>query len=69
MEFPTRRLGILVLAYAGSVTLFAAQHHRYKLVDIGTLGGPHSYGEINAPSLRLLTRSALVARFVSRRAM
>lgn len=63
MQSPTRHIGILVLACASSANLFAAQHHRYRLVDIGTLGGPHSYGEINAPSLRLLNDSNVVGSF------
>jgi probable HAF family extracellular repeat protein len=63
MSFPTRSISLIVLVFAASVPLFAAQHHRYRLVDIGTLGGPHSYGEINAASLRLLNDADVVSSF------
>jgi len=41
----------------------AAQHPRYRLVDIGTLGGPHSYGEINGDGIPLLNNSGVVGSF------
>ena len=37
------------------------QHTRYKLVDLGTLGGPHSYGSVNGDGFRLLNNSGEVA--------
>lgn len=63
MDFSARRISLIVLACLSSANVFAAQHHRYKLVDLGTLGGPHSYGEINAPSLRLLNDADVVGSF------
>ena len=40
-----------------------AQQPRYKLVDLGTLGGPHSYGEINGLGIPLLNNSGVVGSF------
>jgi len=38
-----------------------AQHHHYKFIDMGTLGGPHSYGSINGDGYSLLNNSGVVA--------
>jgi hypothetical protein len=38
----------------------AAQQSRYRMVDLGTLGGPHSYGEINGNGITLLNNSGVV---------
>ena len=40
-----------------------ANHPRYKLIDLGTLGGPHSYGSINGDEFRLLNDSGVVASY------
>src|SRR3984893_5738516 len=37
------------------------RHHRYKLIDLGTLGGPHSYGSVNGDGFQLLNNSGVVA--------
>jgi probable HAF family extracellular repeat protein len=41
----------------------AAGHFRYKLVDLGTLGGPHSYGSVNGEGFSLLNNSGVVASY------
>jgi probable HAF family extracellular repeat protein len=45
----------VVPAQAGS------KHAHYKLVDLGTLGGPHSYGSVNGEGFALLNNSGVVA--------
>jgi probable HAF family extracellular repeat protein len=59
------------MAFLTAITLVAlalpreltAQHIRYRLVDLGTLGGPHSYGEINGDGISLLNNSGVVGSF------
>jgi hypothetical protein len=63
MDFPARRIGAIILACISPATLLGAQHHRYRLVDLGTLGGPHSYGEINGWGIRLLNDAGVVGSF------
>ncbi len=53
---------VLFAALAGPAQL-AAQHKRYKLVDLGTLGGPHSYGSVNGDGFQLLNNSGVVASY------
>jgi probable HAF family extracellular repeat protein len=36
---------------------------QYKLIDLGTLGGPHSYGSVNGDGFSLLNNSRIVASF------
>jgi probable HAF family extracellular repeat protein len=36
---------------------------RYKLVDLGTLGGPHSYGSVNGDGFQLLNNSGVVSSY------
>jgi probable HAF family extracellular repeat protein len=43
--------------------LNAQQHTRYKLIDMGTLGGPHSYGSVNGDGFQLLNGSGVVASY------
>jgi len=40
-----------------------SQHARYKLIDLGTLGGPHSYGSVNGEGFALLNNSSVVASY------
>jgi probable HAF family extracellular repeat protein len=37
--------------------------HHYKLIDLGTLGGPIGYGSVNGDGFRLLNNSGVVASF------
>jgi probable HAF family extracellular repeat protein len=41
----------------------AAQHTRYKLIDLGTFGGPHSYGSVNGDGFSLLNDPGVVASY------
>lgn len=36
-------------------------HPRFKLIDLGTLGGPHSYGSTSGDGFRMLNNSGVVA--------
>jgi probable HAF family extracellular repeat protein len=44
-------------------SLSTSAHQHYKLVDLGTLGGPHSYGSINGDGFQLLNNSGVVASY------
>ena len=65
------RTAVFVLAAAAMVCALAAQenaaqgngakHHHYMFVDLGTLGGPHSYGSVNGDGFSLLNNSGVVA--------
>src|SRR5437667_432487 len=56
----------LVLIFVGA-TIFAqtasANKIRYKLIDLGTLGGPISYGSPNGEGFRILNDSGMVASY------
>ena len=51
----------LLAAIAVPVRLNGQQHTRYKFIDLGTLGGPHSYGSVNGDGFQLLNNSGVVA--------
>jgi probable HAF family extracellular repeat protein len=53
----------LFAVLANPTQLTAQQHHHYKLVDLGTLGGPHSYGSVNGEGFSLLNNSGAVASY------
>lgn len=40
-----------------------AHQARYKLIDLGTFGGPHSYGSVNGDGFRLLNESGTVGSY------
>ena len=54
------RIAALLVALVIALTPLAAQQPRFRLVDIGTLGGPHSYGPINGFGIPLLNNSGVV---------
>src|SRR6202035_5273371 len=39
------------------------KHRRYKLIDLGTFGGPHSHGSVNGDGFQLLNNSGVVASY------
>jgi probable HAF family extracellular repeat protein len=39
------------------------KHHHYQFIDLGTLGGPHSYGSVNGDGFALLNNSGVVASY------
>src|SRR5216683_5678245 len=41
----------------------SANKIRYKVIDLGTLGGPHSYGSVNGDGFRLLNDAGTVASY------
>ena len=51
----------LFAALALPARLAAQEHHEehlhYKLIDLGTLGGPHSHGSVNGDGFQLLNNS------------
>src|SRR5215469_13310680 len=49
-----------MLLTALSVQL-AAQQPKYRVIDLGTLGGPHSYGSVNGDGSSVLNNSGVVA--------
>jgi probable HAF family extracellular repeat protein len=39
------------------------EHRHYRLIDLGTLGGPHSYGSVNGDGFQLLNNAGEVASY------
>jgi hypothetical protein len=39
------------------------EHVRYQLIDMGTFGGPHSYGSVNGDGFRLLNDAGVVSSY------
>src|SRR4051812_32185799 len=40
-----------------------AHYPHYRFIDLGTLGGPHSYGPVNGLGSRLLNNAGVVASY------
>jgi probable HAF family extracellular repeat protein len=67
------RVAVILVATLATSRWLAAQvqteehskkeHHHYKLIDLGTLGGPHSYGSVNGDGFQLLNNSGVVASY------
>ena len=58
----TMSIAALALFAALAVPLqLNAQHTRYKLIDIGTLGGPSSYKSVNAPGYQIINDSGAIS--------
>jgi probable HAF family extracellular repeat protein len=53
----------LLLAQQSRAQEAFASHTHYKLIDLGTLGGPHSYGSVNGNGFALLNNSGEVASY------
>ena len=51
----------LLATLAIPASLTAQDHSRYKFIDLGTLGGLHSYGSVNGDGFQLLNNSGIVA--------
>jgi probable HAF family extracellular repeat protein len=51
----------LLAALAFPFRLSGQRHTRYRFIDLGTLGGPHSYGSVNGDGFQLLNNSGVVA--------
>ena len=68
----TLRCIALITLFAAAVTLFAlampdrlaasnsTQHHTYRLIDLGTLGGPRSYDSENGPEDQIINDAGVV---------
>ncbi len=53
--------GIVFLGELATSSSLAAQNTRYKLIDIGTLGGPSAHGPGNGPGTQLINGAGTVA--------
>ena len=54
---------LISLITQNSAQAASAKKIRYKLIDLGTLGGPSAYGSVNGADFRLLNDSGSVASF------
>lgn len=57
-----RLMTAILIALLLSVPLLA-QHTKYELIDLGTFGGPHSYGSVNGDGFQLLNNAGVVASY------
>lgn len=60
-------IALTLFAVLAAAAQLAAQEPpkrpRYKLIDLGTLGGPHSYGSVNGDGFQLLNNSGEAASY------
>jgi hypothetical protein len=52
---------ITVLAALAMPGQLKAQHSRYRVIDLGTLGGPSSYKSVNAPGYQIINNSGVIS--------
>jgi len=62
-KLPACMTAMALTALAITAQVAAQQAPRYKLIDLGTLGGPISYGSPNGYGFRILNDSGMVAAF------
>src|ERR1700722_3905246 len=67
LQTRTTIFALVVMVLAVPLSLDAGQHlhkhPRYKVVDLGTLGGPISYGSANGDGGRLLSDASVVSSY------
>lgn len=63
LNFQNSALAISLLVLVVPLELFAQHTVRYKLIDLGTLGGPISYGSANGDGARLLNSAGVVSSY------
>jgi probable HAF family extracellular repeat protein len=61
--FAAMGLPICVLAQGNSVQEQKAKHHHYRLIDLGTLGGPNTY--LSGPFTQILNNQGTVAAYAN----
>jgi probable HAF family extracellular repeat protein len=62
-KLPACITGMVFTALAITAQVAAQQAPRYKLIDLGALGGPISYGSVNGDGSRLLNDAGVVASY------
>jgi len=54
-------IAIILLAVAALPLQVAAQQTRYRLIDLGTFGGPSSYKSVNAPGYQIINNTGIIS--------
>jgi probable HAF family extracellular repeat protein len=52
---------IAVLAQDANPSVKQAAHHHYKLIDLGTFGGPSAYRSVNAPGYQIINNAGVIS--------